>query len=543
MVLHEALKYGDQLELVVGLELDQQVVRSTYARIGTQPHFDNEKVEWWFGDAAEALNILPTDYYGTFDLVIVDILSRVADNLKVTDELTIMEAAMMLMKPNGVIVKNEDEGYVPGSTQLTKFTNHTVDVMYYDVPVYCLQTFVIGSNAIDFSKAKPKDHNISNFYLKGVDEFQAQFDTWYTTNGKELEGGVSGNDDDGDSDDEPQAKSPTIGMALIIEAEGISVPMDSESIEKKLNESIEKVGFTRDMVFARDLIDGHMLTSVLKEGAITFRCFPGKKYCAIDVQLWKDAHLAEPFKRELLSVLQSQHNSVYRVVTTGVLGTEENDKIDKIGPPAKNAATPEEESGTAESEAVAGTVFEKRKDPTIDFKNATFEDYDSVSALEQFYSQEPLAAQTIVKYNVPSQDKSGKFESRMRKILTESLDKMTSEKSKQCVDEHVSVEIFKAGDGLLILASWSEGSIVGVWDGALRLDMSIFVLEPSARSVQKYLGVALGKYLKTNNLDAFPRGTGRVINFKHEYTHMKTGERVRPFWAPPTVDDEDSEEE
>jgi spermidine synthase len=51
MVLHEVLKYPE-LELVVGLELDQRVARSTFKNFGTQPHFDNEKVQWYFGDAA-----------------------------------------------------------------------------------------------------------------------------------------------------------------------------------------------------------------------------------------------------------------------------------------------------------------------------------------------------------------------------------------------------------------------------------------------------------------------------------------------------------
>ncbi len=52
MVLHEVLKYPS-LELMVGLELDQSIVRTTFKHFGTQPHFDNDKVEWYFGDAAK----------------------------------------------------------------------------------------------------------------------------------------------------------------------------------------------------------------------------------------------------------------------------------------------------------------------------------------------------------------------------------------------------------------------------------------------------------------------------------------------------------
>jgi len=53
MVLHEVMKYNATLELVVGLELDQNVARKSFKAFGTQPHWDNDKVEWYFGDAAK----------------------------------------------------------------------------------------------------------------------------------------------------------------------------------------------------------------------------------------------------------------------------------------------------------------------------------------------------------------------------------------------------------------------------------------------------------------------------------------------------------
>ena len=47
MLLHEILKYSS-LELVVGLEIDQYVVRKSFQYFGTQPHWDNEKVSLFF---------------------------------------------------------------------------------------------------------------------------------------------------------------------------------------------------------------------------------------------------------------------------------------------------------------------------------------------------------------------------------------------------------------------------------------------------------------------------------------------------------------
>jgi spermidine synthase len=105
MLLHETLKYPS-LELVVGLELDQKVVRGCFKHFGTQPHFDDNRVEWWFGDAAKSLLMLPKDYFASFDLVLVD-LSETVMSFKVTEELDVLEALSLLVKPDGIFVKNE----------------------------------------------------------------------------------------------------------------------------------------------------------------------------------------------------------------------------------------------------------------------------------------------------------------------------------------------------------------------------------------------------------------------------------------------------
>ncbi|OEU17232.1 S-adenosyl-L-methionine-dependent methyltransferase, partial [Fragilariopsis cylindrus CCMP1102] len=105
MLLHEALKYPD-LELVVGLEIDQSVVRKSFKHFQTSPHFEDERVEWWFGDATKSLLLLPEDYWGSFDLVLVD-LSETVMSFSVTAELDVFDALSLLLNPVGVMVKNE----------------------------------------------------------------------------------------------------------------------------------------------------------------------------------------------------------------------------------------------------------------------------------------------------------------------------------------------------------------------------------------------------------------------------------------------------
>jgi len=105
MLLHEIIKYS-ALEKVVGLELDKMVVRKSIKHFGLQPHWDNDKVEWWFGDATKSLLMLPKEYFGSFDLVLVD-LSETVMSFLVTDKLDIMEALLLLLKEDGIFVKNE----------------------------------------------------------------------------------------------------------------------------------------------------------------------------------------------------------------------------------------------------------------------------------------------------------------------------------------------------------------------------------------------------------------------------------------------------
>ena len=124
MLLHEVLKYNS-LEKVVGLELDQKVTRGRcFKHFGTQPHFDDDRVEWWFGDASKSLLMLPKDYFGRFDLVLVD-LSETVMSFKVTDKLDVLEALTLLVKPNGIEVYfSKFKKMFPYSAQINWVSHH-----------------------------------------------------------------------------------------------------------------------------------------------------------------------------------------------------------------------------------------------------------------------------------------------------------------------------------------------------------------------------------------------------------------------------------
>ena len=83
---------------------DQTVTRWSFKHFGSQPRWDNDKVQWWYGDAAKSLLMLPKEYFGTFDMILVDLSETVMSSL-VTKELDIMAALSLLLRPEGIFVK------------------------------------------------------------------------------------------------------------------------------------------------------------------------------------------------------------------------------------------------------------------------------------------------------------------------------------------------------------------------------------------------------------------------------------------------------
>ncbi|KAL7528475.1 hypothetical protein ACHAWF_002578, partial [Thalassiosira exigua] len=392
-VLHKVMKY-DSLELVVGLELDQEVARSSFYNFGSQPHFDNDKVEWYFGDVAKSLSALPKDYYGSFDLVILDIESKVASALKVHEELTLLDAAMLLMKPDGIIVKNEDESYKPGSP---KHTNYAVDLVFHDVPQYCLQVAVLASNSVDFLTAKPVDHGVETLYLKGIDEFQAQFDSWYNFGVADSKQSrkCGGNKVSKDTDS-------TFSVLMILEAEQSSIPL--ESLEDIILKALARVDLTKVDSLASPLtmddIDGSTIMVLADDGYITARCVPDLEYCAFDILLYgaSIANMAA-IKEGLLQAVQSPQSSSYRFVLGGMVGYGNGDEK-AIGPPTSEDFCSADSDGNQESSPARKVRIEKKPEEFGSPQPATMHSYNNTLALNQWKSQILLGGQILMQFEV-----------------------------------------------------------------------------------------------------------------------------------------------
>ena len=320
MLLHESLKYPD-LELVVGLEIDQTVVRKSFKYFQTSPHFEDERVEWWFGDATKSLNLMPEDYWGSFDLVLVD-LSETVTSFSVTSELDVFDALMLLLNPVGVMVKNEH--YHEKFAALFDYSAE----LNYESPVICNQVMVFGSNNVDFFRDPVYDHGVKTELYENMHTPETRYDLMH---------GYRKNIAPEDKcniiiPDELTTQGTAAGIVEVMNVENCSIDLD-ESIVDIMKKSAEKEGFS---VLSKPVFDNGLGVVVMKEGFITARIIPAEKYVGFDVNLWGKSSKIKSLRKALSNAVGSNEVSAYKVVVGGMYGSSSWKDDQKIqGPKMK----------------------------------------------------------------------------------------------------------------------------------------------------------------------------------------------------------------
>ena len=318
MLLHDILEYPT-VEKVIGLEIDQLVTRLAFKHFGVQPHFDDERVEWWYGDAAKSMLMLPSDHYGSFDMVLVDLSETVTSN-SVTKELDIMDALSLLIKPNGILLKNE-YAYFPKHKSIFKDTLH---IHYYNTSIVCSQSLMLGSNGVDFLRSDFKDHGVDHIYRR-LDSPNIRFELnrdyqRNATNPRNF--CLAGK---GSSKEEPAEQQQSTGITLIVEAEEATVSKieSSKALKETVEGTLKKLGLS---VLSTVVSEGSSpaIATVLREGYVVARSNPGYKYCGFDIHLWGSFEKHDDIKRALItavgSSVQGPSSSSYRIVSGGMFG-------------------------------------------------------------------------------------------------------------------------------------------------------------------------------------------------------------------------------
>ena len=342
MLLHETLKYPD-LELVVGLELDEVVTRQSFKYMQTAPHFDDERVEWWFGDATKSLLLLPKEYWQSFDLVLVD-LSETVMSFTVTKELDVFEALALLLKPEGVMVKNELY-----NDQFNRVFDNTMHI-HIDSPVICSQSLIMGSHSVDFLHAVPKDHGVETLLYQPqvTDKNKYDFLHDYRRNDPHVQGKCGPLP----VPEEPAEQTSSVGVIEIVEAERVIVDLDNRLPDLLLKVIVEQ-GFNVEF---HSSFDKSLILIVMKEGYVVARLWPEEKYCGFDINLWGGFDKMKPLRKALTRAVGSDLVSSYRIVVGGMYGSSTWRKDQKlIGPQivqTRNCQEKEATGGVASADEI-----------------------------------------------------------------------------------------------------------------------------------------------------------------------------------------------
>jgi len=320
MILHEVLKYPS-IELVVGMELDQQVVRSSFKMFGTQPHFDQDVVQWWFGDGSKSILMLPQEYYGTFDLVVIDLITFVTNSLKVTEELSIFDVASLFLKPEGILIQNEDFNI----RNKVDFAQYTVDLEVYNVPMLDQWSFTMGSEAVDFLHQTPKDHGVESIIFKPAADQDHHFDPWgnYRRNIPRVRNPGNELDSLEEKRELLREAQTNMGVMIILEVEDVTIDLDSSTVVKDaISQALKNAGLTETSFAPFVSKDGKnsVFFIVMQEGYITLRIWPEYSYCAFDLKLWSSFDKHDTLQAKLISAVDGHVSSSYRIVTGGMHG-------------------------------------------------------------------------------------------------------------------------------------------------------------------------------------------------------------------------------
>ena len=332
MVLHEILKYSS-VEFVLGIELDQEVTRKSFEHFHTQPHFDDQRVHWIFGDATKTLKVLPKEYYQSFDLVIADVTDDVME-LPVSGTINLLNVASLLTKKDGIFIVNDHM-----MDSLGNLFKYTMELHFDGHPIYCQQVFVLGSHEHNLTKPNfqlMQESNVVNkFYnpLLNLKDHYAPIYSYYDNSylrysklecspffKNELNNGGALHD----------------AVVTIFDIENSSLStrsieeVDSEVIA--LVESLSVTGITSTSHSFDD--DNNILNIILMDqGYVMIRTLRKLRYSAIDVMIWnKQVSIDEMINAiyKLADTSKSGPVSQFSILVGNDFGSDNSEKVNDI---------------------------------------------------------------------------------------------------------------------------------------------------------------------------------------------------------------------
>lgn len=322
MLLHEVLQYPD-IERVVNLQLDQTVVRQSFKYLRTSPYFEDERVEWWFGDVAESLLALPSSYFGSFDLVFVD-LSHVILASSIAYELDILSALAGLPRPSGIMVRSGT-----ATVEMSEVFKYSARMYRPNLPILCDESFVMGSNEVDFFESNPVPHEMKNsLILEPPSHLFLDFFRDYRVN---TQGYC-----DGHIEEKSGQVTQQGGVLMVVEIENATIPLlPLDGLDQMFSDILENHGLNPQPVVSP--MDGTTIVVPMQEGYILARMWPEQRYCAMDIHYWGAFDKMESVRDSIVQALGGEQFSTYRLALGEMQGTPtREDSDDDILPPLRH---------------------------------------------------------------------------------------------------------------------------------------------------------------------------------------------------------------
>lgn len=280
-----------------------------------------------YGDATKTLPLLPRDYWGSFDLLLVD-LSETVVSLHVTGKHDVLDVISMLLKPEGVMLENEL--YID---KMARHFDHTVHI-FYGSPKVCVQVHTVSSNTVDFLTSPMYDHQVDMFLIDNkVGEPSDRFR--YIHDYIKVDPIAQGKCKEDAIDMITTEYGRQAGILMVLEAEHCSKGIDQD-LESMIYQVLQAQGLTPvspQRTQQQQTQQGNStIQIVMKEGYVVARVWPELKYVGFDLHFWGAFSKMESVRAALVEALESQTTSSYRVVVGGMHGssTWEQDK-EEIG--------------------------------------------------------------------------------------------------------------------------------------------------------------------------------------------------------------------
>jgi hypothetical protein len=266
--------------------------------------------------------MLPKEFQGAFDIVIVDLQNFVSDNIKVTKDQSILSYAYSMLRPGGIINRNEDYSL----RTIQGWAEHTLELDFFNVPEICQVHLTVGSNSADFLTRKPKDHNIETHYFKPAShDYTSNWGTYFH-NEDMPDYGVNDTAEMGNNG------AGRHGLVVIIEIEGAELISDSlDLIRTRISKALERSLFEVVSFESASYGATTCMAFVMKEGIVVVRLWPELKYCGFDLHLWSAFDQQETAVAQVVAAVrgnvgQSSPTSTYRIVSGGMFGTIDGEK-------------------------------------------------------------------------------------------------------------------------------------------------------------------------------------------------------------------------